>query len=40
MEIVYHLGVHLTDGEQIQRTLLKNRTVLAAEGIDVTEGYT
>jgi hypothetical protein len=35
MEIVYHLGVHLTDGEQIQRTLLKNRTVLAAEGIVV-----
>lgn len=35
MEIVYHLGVHLTDGERIPRTLLKNRMVLAKERIVV-----
>ena len=35
MQIVYHLGVHLTDEERITRTLLKNRSVLAAERIVV-----
>lgn len=35
MEIVYHLGVHLTEGERIQRILLRNRDTLAKEGIVV-----
>ncbi len=35
MEIVYHLGVHLTDEERIPKLLLKNRAVLQAEGIIV-----
>lgn len=35
LEIVYHLGVHLTDEDRIQRLLLKNREALAAEGIVV-----
>jgi hypothetical protein len=35
MEIVYHLGVHLTDEERVPRTLLKNRAVLARERIVV-----
>lgn len=35
MEIVFYLGVHLTDEERIQRTLLKNRDALAHEEIVV-----
>lgn len=35
MEIVYHLGVHLTDEERIQRTLIRNRDLLARERIVV-----
>jgi hypothetical protein len=35
MQIVYHLGAHCTDEERLLRTFLKNRAVLAAEGIVV-----
>lgn len=35
MRIVYHLGVHCTDEERLVRCLLKNRGVLAGEGIIV-----
>ncbi|WP_050526672.1 hypothetical protein [Pseudorhodobacter aquimaris] len=35
MRIVYHLGAHCTDEERLLRCLLKNRDVLAAEGIIV-----
>ena len=35
MRIVYHLGVHCTDDERLLRCFLKNRAVLAAEGIVV-----
>ena len=33
MQIVYHLGVHCTDEERLLRCLLKNRAVLAQDGI-------
>lgn len=35
MRIVYHLGVHCTDEERLIRCLLKNRAVLAEQGIVV-----
>ncbi len=35
MRIVYHLGAHCTDEERLVRCLLKNRAVLATEGIHV-----
>ncbi|TKA94438.1 hypothetical protein FAZ78_22365 [Cereibacter changlensis] len=35
MHIVYHLGAHCTDEERLLRCLLKNRNLLAAEGIAV-----
>lgn len=35
MRIVYHLGAHCTDEERLLRCLLKNRAVLATEGIHV-----
>lgn len=35
MRIVYHLGVHCTDDERLLRALLRNRGLLAAEGIVV-----
>jgi hypothetical protein len=35
MQIVYHLGAHCTDEERLLRCLLKNRGVLAQEGIFV-----
>lgn len=35
MRIVYHLGAHCTDEERLLRCLLKNRGVLAREGIVV-----
>ena len=35
MRIVYHLGAHCTDDERLLRCLLKNRSVLATEGIHV-----
>jgi hypothetical protein len=35
MRIVYHLGAHATDEERLLRCLLKNRGVLAAQGIVV-----
>lgn len=35
MRIVYHLGAHCTDEERLLRCLLKNRGVLAEEGIIV-----
>jgi hypothetical protein len=35
MRIVYHLGAHCTDEEQLLRCLLRNRGVLAEEGIAV-----
>lgn len=35
MRIIYHLGAHCTDEERLLRCLLKNRGVLAAEGIVV-----
>jgi hypothetical protein len=35
MRIVYHLGTHCTDEERLLRCLLKNRGVLASEGIVV-----
>lgn len=35
MEIVFHIGAHCTDEDRIIRTLLRNRAVLAAEGIVV-----
>ena len=35
MRIVYHLGAHCTDEERLIRCLLKNRDVLAAQGIVV-----
>ncbi len=35
MRIVYHLGAHCTDEERLLRCLLKNRGVLAAQGIVV-----
>jgi hypothetical protein len=35
MRIVYHLGAHCTDEERLLRCLLKNRGVLATEGIIV-----
>ena len=35
MRIVYHLGAHCTDEERLLRCLLKNRGVLAQEGIIV-----
>lgn len=35
MRIVYHLGTHCTDEERLLRCLLKNRGVLATEGIVV-----
>jgi hypothetical protein len=35
MRIVYHLGAHCTDDERLLRCLLKNRAVLATDGIHV-----
>ena len=35
MRIVYHLGAHGTDEERLVRCLLKNRALLAAQGIAV-----
>jgi hypothetical protein len=35
MEIAFHLGAHCTDDEALVRCLLRNRGVLAAEGIAV-----
>lgn len=35
MRIVYHLGAHCTDEEKILRCLLRNRDLLAAQGIIV-----
>lgn len=35
MRIVYHLGVHCTDDDRLLRCLLKNRGLLAGEGIIV-----
>ncbi len=35
MRIVYHLGAHCTDEERLLRCLLKNRAILAEEGIHV-----
>jgi hypothetical protein len=35
MRIVYHLGAHCTDQERLIRCLLKNRAVLAGQGIVV-----
>ena len=35
MRIVYHLGAHCTDDERLLRCLLKNRQVLAEQGIVV-----
>jgi len=35
MRIVYHLGAHCTDDERLLKCLLKNRALLAAEGIVV-----
>jgi hypothetical protein len=35
MQIVYHLGAHCTDEERLLRCLLKNRAILAEEGIIV-----
>lgn len=35
MRIVYHLGAHCTDEERLVRCLLKNRVVLAEQGISV-----
>ncbi len=35
MRIVYHLGAHCTDEERLVRCLLKNRAVLADQGIVV-----
>jgi hypothetical protein len=35
MQIAYHLGVHCTDEDRLLRCLLKNRGLLAAEGIAV-----
>lgn len=35
MQIVYHLGAHHTDDEQLLKCLLKNKGVLAEEGIVV-----
>lgn len=35
MRIVYHLGAHCTDDERLIRCLLKNRAVLAEQGIVV-----
>ncbi len=33
MDIIYHLGAHCTDEERLMRCLLKNRALLAEEGI-------
>lgn len=35
MQIVYHLGAHCTDEERLLRCLLRNRSVLAGQGIEV-----
>ena len=35
MRIVYHLGAHCTDDDRLIRCLLKNRAVLATQGIVV-----
>lgn len=35
MRIVYHLGAHCTDEERLVRCLLKNRAILAGQGIVV-----
>ncbi len=35
MEIVYHLGAHCTDEDRLLRCLLKNRGILAQQGIIV-----
>jgi hypothetical protein len=35
MRIVYHLGAHCTDEDRLVRCLLKNRAVLADQGIIV-----
>ncbi len=35
MRVVYHLGVHHTDGDRLVRSLLKNRDDLARQGIVV-----
>ena len=35
MRIVYHLGAHCTDEDRLVRCLLKNRAVLAGQGIEV-----
>ena len=37
MRIVYHLGAHCTDEERLIRCLLKNRNLLAEQGIIVPE---
>jgi hypothetical protein len=35
MRIVYHLGAHCTDEDRLVRCLLKNRAILAGQGIEV-----
>ena len=35
MRIVYHLGAHCTDEERLLRCLLRNRSTLADQGIEV-----
>jgi len=37
MRIAYHLGAHCTDDERLSRCLLKNRAVLAEQGIVVPD---
>jgi hypothetical protein len=35
MQIVYHLGAHCTDEERLLRCLLRNRSTLAEQGIEI-----
>ena len=35
MQMVFHLGVHATDGDRLLKTLLKNRDLLMQQGTDV-----
>lgn len=35
MQIVFHIGVHCTDGDRLIRSLLRNRDVLTAKGVSV-----
>ncbi len=35
MQVVFHIGAHCTDGDQLVRTLLKNRGLLARRGVVV-----